>query len=177
MRSMTRREFTAATTSVVALTVLGCDSRADQTENTPEAMSAAKGKTNDKKKNKANLATEPFLVGQPGQYTKLGVYTEYKDDKGVWLVSDGRELVALSATCTHLACSTDYDPAKGQFECPCHESRFSLEGKNDKYAKAKRPLERCTVRLVDGQIEVDPTRRLRQEKGEWSDAAAALPLG
>lgn len=177
MRSITRRQFTVGTTSVVALTVLGCDSRADQADKTLSNKGGSQGKADGKKKSKANLATEPFLVGQPGRYTKPGVYTEYKDEKGIWLISDGRVLVALSATCTHLACSTDFDPENNRFDCPCHESRFSLEGINDKYAKAKRPLERCTVRLVNGQIEVDPTQRFRQEKGEWSNPVSSLPLG
>ena len=182
---ITRREFTIVTTSTVTLTVLGCDGQAEQEyanqlEQAKAAQSlAAKDKQDPKK---ANLATEPFLIGPPSRYTKPGVYDELKAEKGVWIVSDGKELVVFSATCTHLACTTKLDDSRQWFKCPCHKSRFDLQGVNAKGSKAKRPLERCALRLVDsgsgaGQIEVDPTRRFRKDKDQWSDPAAVLKLG
>ncbi len=98
----------------------------------------------------------------------------------MWLVSDGKALVALSATCTHLGCTTPYLADQKAFRCPCHGSQFSPEGINAPGGRAKRPLERCTVRLVDTdsgrQIEVDPTRRFRKDLDQWGDAAASLAL-
>jgi cytochrome b6-f complex iron-sulfur subunit len=35
---------------------------------------------------------------------------------------------ALSSVCTHLGCVTRYQPDEGLIVCPCHGSRFSLEG-------------------------------------------------
>ncbi|MFQ5720491.1 MAG: ubiquinol-cytochrome c reductase iron-sulfur subunit [Acidobacteriota bacterium] len=35
---------------------------------------------------------------------------------------------ALSAVCTHLGCVTRYRPEEQVIACPCHGSRFSLEG-------------------------------------------------
>jgi len=179
--TITRREFSIATVSTVTLTILGCDGQAEPAK--VELSSATKGKQDPKKDSKkANLATEPFLIGPPSGYAKPGVYDEYKKEKGVWIVSDGSELVVLSATCTHLACSTDLDRPKGCFTCPCHESEFDVQGINAEGSKAKRPLERCALRLVDsgpgaGQIEVDPTQRFRKDKDQWSAPAAALTLG
>lgn len=184
--SMTRREFTAATASTVTLTVLGCDDgrAAEQARQLEEATAAAQRLAAKEKQDpkKANLATEPFLIGRADRYFKPGVYDEYKKEKGVWIVSDGKELVVFSATCTHLACTTELDLSKQLFKCPCHKSGFDFQGMNTKGSKAKRPLERCALRLVDsgpgvGQVEVDPTRRFRKDKDQWSDPAAALKLG
>lgn len=175
--TISRREFSIATVSTVTLTILGCDGQA---EPTPVAQSLAAKKKKDPKK--AKLATEPFLIGPPSRYAKSGVYDDYKREKGVWIVSEGKELVVLSATCTHLACSTRLDLPKGWFKCPCHKSHFNFQGINKKGSKAKRPLERCALRLVEsgsgaGQIEVDPTRRFRKDKDQWSDPAATMRLG
>jgi len=177
---MTRRAFTV-NASAVALTVLGCDS------GSPATTAAAGGEgnggdggeaaSNDSKK--ANLAKEPFLIGASTRFTRPGLYQDFKSDKGVWLVSDGKTLVALSATCTHLGCTTHWQSDRALFECPCHESLFSLEGMN-RGGKSKRPMERCAMRIVESdsgpQIEVDPTRRFRHERGEWDDPASTLTL-
>jgi len=167
---LTRREFNAATTASIALTVLGCDSSTSQSND--------KGSSNPS--HKAHLATQAFLIGSPDRYATPGLYPGFEEEMGVWVVSDGQTLVVLSATCTHLACSTQWDAANQEFMCPCHESRFDLQGINGEDSKAKRPLERCALRLIDTstgqQVQVDPTRRFRQDKDQWSDPASLLPL-
>ena len=39
------------------------------------------------------------------------------------------EVTCFTATCPHLGCAVDFDSAKKEFECPCHESGFALDGK------------------------------------------------
>lgn len=38
-------------------------------------------------------------------------------------------VIACSATCTHLGCDVVYNAADTCYDCPCHGSRFSVEGK------------------------------------------------
>lgn len=38
-------------------------------------------------------------------------------------------IIACSATCTHLGCDVVYNAADTCYDCPCHGSRFSVEGK------------------------------------------------
>jgi glycine/D-amino acid oxidase-like deaminating enzyme/nitrite reductase/ring-hydroxylating ferredoxin subunit len=38
------------------------------------------------------------------------------------------ELRAVSATCTHLGCVIAHDAERGCWQCPCHGSRFDLDG-------------------------------------------------
>lgn len=44
----------------------------------------------------------------------------YRDDAG--------ELHAVSARCTHLGCVVDFNDAERAWECPCHGSRFGVDG-------------------------------------------------
>ncbi len=45
----------------------------------------------------------------------------YRDDDG--------ELHAVSATCTHLGCTVAFNEAERTWDCPCHGSRFDVDGR------------------------------------------------
>ena len=49
--------------------------------------------------------------------------------EGAYLVIRGDEFYALSAECTHLGCTLNFDPVSQRFRCPCHGSIFSITGK------------------------------------------------
>ena len=38
------------------------------------------------------------------------------------------QLHAVSATCTHLGCIVAFNDAEKAWECPCHGSRFDVDG-------------------------------------------------
>ena len=44
----------------------------------------------------------------------------YRDENGV--------LHAVSPTCTHLACRVNFNSAERSWDCPCHGSRFAVDG-------------------------------------------------
>ena len=44
----------------------------------------------------------------------------YRDDEG--------ELHAVSATCTHMGCTVAFNDAERSWDCPCHGSRFTVDG-------------------------------------------------
>ncbi|EFL21437.1 Rieske family iron-sulfur cluster-binding protein, partial [Streptomyces himastatinicus ATCC 53653] len=50
-------------------------------------------------------------------------------------------LHALSARCTHLGCLVRFDDAERTWECPCHGSRFAVDG-SVLQGPAVHPLER-----------------------------------
>lgn len=41
---------------------------------------------------------------------------------------DGRDW-AIGRKCTHLGCKVNFHEVEGYLECPCHQSRFSRDGK------------------------------------------------
>lgn len=60
---------------------------------------------------------------------------------------------AFSLVCSHLGCLVKWDPAKVQFQCPCHGAKFDSKG-----AVISGPpptgLEAFQVRVIDGEITV-----------------------
>lgn len=49
-------------------------------------------------------------------------YGVYRDENG--------KLYAVDITCTHLGCELVWNQAEKTWDCPCHGSRFSYDGKN-----------------------------------------------
>ncbi len=76
----------------------------------------------------------------PGTGAVLRVYGErcavYRDDAGA--------LHAVSARCTHLGCIVHFNDAERTWDCPCHGSRFAVDG-TVVQGPANRPLERKRV--------------------------------
>jgi len=64
-------------------------------------------------------------------------------------VDDG--LVVLYGVCTHLGCLPKWVPLNNRFECPCHGSKFQLDGKYIE-GPAPRSLDRfrTTLTFADG---------------------------
>jgi arsenite oxidase small subunit len=42
-------------------------------------------------------------------------------------VGPKRSIVAFSILCQHMGCATEYDRARREFRCPCHQSRYDPE--------------------------------------------------
>jgi Rieske Fe-S protein len=47
---------------------------------------------------------------------------------GGFAVKHAGKVSFLAVTCSHLGCSVNFNKDATRFECPCHGSRFSLEG-------------------------------------------------
>jgi quinol---cytochrome c reductase iron-sulfur subunit, bacillus type len=88
----------------------------------------------------------------------------------IWITRSGDAVRALSAVCPHLGCSIDLAPDHQGFACPCHASRFGLDGKANA-GPSPRDLDPLATRLVDGWIEVD-FRRFRQGTAERREVSA-----
>ena len=72
------------------------------------------------------VATRPGTIGDlaPGEGAVLDV-----DGERVAVFKDEQSGVhALSAVCTHLYCTVGWNPAECSWDCPCHGSRFALDG-------------------------------------------------
>jgi len=78
---------------------------------------------------------------------------------GGFVVKSGSDLHVFAINCSHLGCSIALNSADKSFDCPCHGSRFHLDG-NVLHGPAAAPLSHLTWQrgsdastiLVDGLI-------------------------
>ncbi len=83
-------------------------------------------------------------------------------------------LLAIYKVCTHLGCLYKYQPTTERFECPCHGSKFHLDGtKIREFGPAPRGLDRFVVELRDENGNVVATT---PEPGPAEDTSPPLPL-
>jgi cytochrome b6-f complex iron-sulfur subunit len=78
----------------------------------------------------------PNVVKEPPTKFKLGTPSDFSpgsvtliQDQNVYVVrAKEGYFFALSATCTHLGCITNWKSDEGIIACPCHGSKFSQDG-------------------------------------------------
>lgn len=68
---------------------------------------------------------KPRLIEVPAPLPLSGVHTGH--DFILFATSDGA--TAVSRICPHLGCRVNYQQDKQYIECPCHQSRFTPEGR------------------------------------------------
>ncbi|MBS4194374.1 FAD-dependent oxidoreductase [Bacillus sp. FJAT-49870] len=66
---------------------------------------------------------------------------------GAYKTKDG-ELFVVDTTCTHMGCEINWNSADQTWDCPCHGSRFSVEGEVIE-GPAERPLKRIDPNSID----------------------------
>jgi cytochrome b6-f complex iron-sulfur subunit len=94
-----------------------------------------------------------FPVADPAEITEGTVRFNRQYRAYVIGAQDG--IYALSAVCTHLGCITRYLQDEEIIACPCHGSRFDLEG-NVIHGPAPRPLPWLEVKTdPEGLVVVD----------------------
>ena len=82
-------------------------------------------------------SAEALAAGQAGIVAEAdGEWATYVDDDGV--------AHAVSPTCTHMGCLVSFNTAERTWECPCHGSRFGVDGAVLQ-GPATRPLRRRGV--------------------------------
>ena len=89
------------------------------------------------------------------------VVLEYEQKDG-WLTAANRslvyvkrvkedEVIAISASCTHLGCIVTWDEEQKIFKCPCHDGRYDVEGRVIS-GPPSGPLRRHKSKIEDGTI-------------------------
>jgi cytochrome b6-f complex iron-sulfur subunit len=67
-----------------------------------------------------------FKAGLPGDYPEGTV--RFDREHRAYVIGTPGGVYALSAVCTHLGCITRYHADERAIACPCHGSRYDLEG-------------------------------------------------
>lgn len=106
-------------------------------------------------------AADKIPVDQP---TKVEFVQRRKDGwvtveekRSTWVVTkNGKDFSAFNPTCTHLGCPYNWNAAKQEFFCPCHNGVFSMEGKV-LAGPPPRPLDQYPSRVENGKLWILPS--------------------
>jgi menaquinol-cytochrome c reductase iron-sulfur subunit len=106
----------------------------------------------------ADLAQLP--VGQPEEIVynreRIDGWRKIEEKTSTWLVRTAEDgIIAYSPSCTHLGCAYHWDNTARQFECPCHGSAFSIDGKVTA-GPAPRPLDQYAARIDGRKVLIGP---------------------
>jgi menaquinol-cytochrome c reductase iron-sulfur subunit len=99
-------------------------------------------------------------VGEPEEivYNRkhMDGWRRVEEKTSTWLVrTSENSVVAYNPACTHLGCAYHWETSSAQFECPCHGSVFSIDGKVTA-GPAPRPLDRFPSRVEGGAVYINP---------------------
>ena len=130
-----------------------------------------------------NVLEEPdprIRCGPLDRYAAMapGSINEDFKPQGLWLYRSEGQLAAISTVCTHLGCIPYWLANDRKFKCPCHGSGFTPPGINFE-GPAPRPLERFAIRVQDGQVIVDKSRKFlatNASQKAWEDVDAYVEV-
>jgi cytochrome b6-f complex iron-sulfur subunit len=105
---------------------------------------------------------EPKVLFEPPTEFKAGNIQDFPEgtvkfdeEHRAYIIGGQGGIFALSAVCTHLGCITRYHSDEGVIACPCHGSRFDVDG-NVVHGPAPRSLPWIEVKAdAEGNLTVD----------------------
>src|SRR5215475_8893516 len=102
----------------------------------------------------ANVATNEALAGAVGELKPNSAKTfRFGSHPALLVRLPNGEYQSMSAVCTHLGCTVQYQPDTQQIWCPCHNGRYDLNGRNIQ-GPPPRPLVTFDVKVRGEEIHV-----------------------
>jgi Rieske Fe-S protein len=106
----------------------------------------------------ADLGADEVIAGKAGEIKPNGAKIfRFGTRPALLIVTADGEYRALSAICTHLACTVQYRSDLRQVWCACHNGTYDLNGRNVS-GPPPRPLEQFQVHVRGEEIIVSRTR-------------------
>ena len=96
-----------------------------------------------------------FRLGRPDAIA-VGTVLVLPEQKA-YVVRTAAGVFAMTATCTHLGCLTQYEKEQQRFLCPCHGSRYDAAGRVTN-GPAPAPLPRLALAIENGVLVLDTGR-------------------
>ncbi|MBD3232644.1 MAG: Rieske 2Fe-2S domain-containing protein [candidate division Zixibacteria bacterium] len=80
---------------------------------------------------KPEAVRNTIVAAKVGELEKnSGKIFKFGTKPGILVYTSGGDYRAFSAVCTHLQCTVQYEPTRGDIWCACHNGRFDLTGRN-----------------------------------------------
>lgn len=111
-----------------------------------------------------------FVAGAVDHF-EPGSVTAFPDGRFYLVRLQDGGFLALHRECTHLGCTVPWDAAQHRFVCPCHASQFDITGAV-LAAPAPRPLDTYAIRIENGLVKIDLSRRQTRQAFDASQVAS-----
>ena len=103
-----------------------------------------------------------LAAGAPRELTfrrlRRDAWKLFSETAGAWIVkSPAGQITAFSPMCTHLGCAYRWEGRRNEFVCPCHGSRFGVDGRVLE-GPAPRDLDRYLVKIEGQRLWLGPVR-------------------
>jgi cytochrome b6-f complex iron-sulfur subunit len=144
---MDRRTFLSwvgvgALASSLPIAIAACTSEKTVTETLPSPTAATR--------------SDGFTaVGSLKDLEQAGFLQDKKFAAGPLLIvrdpADAAKLVAVNSSCTHKGCAVDWSGDSKEFACPCHGSKFKVDG-SVAAGPADKPLAQFTVKTEGDSV-------------------------
>ncbi len=151
--SITRRDFLKYAWGLIGLVALGEGALVTYRFFAPKVVAGEFGSV--------------FEAGPVEDYPP-GSVTPFPEGRFYLVRTEDGGFLALYRKCTHLGCAVPWEPARGQFVCPCHASAFEADG-DVINPPAPRPLDRFAITIEDGIIKVDTGTAIQRDKAGPED--------
>jgi menaquinol-cytochrome c reductase iron-sulfur subunit len=109
----------------------------------------------------ADLTQLPLNTPQEVSYrmNKVDGWKVSSEKATAWVVKTAdNKVIAFGPQCTHLGCAYHWDDGAKNFQCPCHNSVFAVDGKVIS-GPAPRPLDRYAVKIDGNRLEIGPLEK------------------
>ena len=90
------------------------------------------------------------VIGSVSDLDKNG-YLQTKQVAIVRNPTNSKQLIAVNPKCTHQGCDVKWIAGEKKYDCPCHDSEFSADGKVLK-GPATKPLAAYQAKIVGTQV-------------------------
>ncbi|MGD2154145.1 MAG: ubiquinol-cytochrome c reductase iron-sulfur subunit [Gemmatimonadales bacterium] len=109
---------------------------------------------------------ESIIVAGPVERFSPGSVTAFPAGKFYLARLENGGFLALSRECTHLGCTVPWLEDETRFVCPCHSSAYDMRG-DVLSPPAPRALDHYAVRIENGIVKVDVSRRLQRRSFDY----------
>ena len=100
-------------------------------------------------------ASQIFEAGTVNDFNSGKVKNIQMGEKKISQINQNDKLYALVRTCTHMGCVPNFNESEKAFVCPCHGSKFDIQG-NVIRGPAPEPLYRASLVInKNGRVEVN----------------------
>lgn len=115
---------------------------------------------------------DTIVIAGPIDRFEPGTVAAFPEGKFYLARLEDGSFLAMSRECTHLGCTVPWNSREHAFVCPCHASSFDING-NVLSPPAPRALDLHPVRIENGIVKVDTSRKLRRKSFNPAQATHA----